>query len=108
MARLYLLQILVVVNVLRPVVKIDEYLGIAVRQEAVDRVCMDNPLEIDEQLDKLTKREFWKMSLVDHYLLIDLFDPLNSFLMTSALEIGRKPCPNYPVHFLGRIKARGK
>ena len=65
-AGLYLLQCVVVVNVLRRVVKVDQDLGVAVRQKAVDGVCMHDALKKDKDLDELIERRARAMGLIDH------------------------------------------
>ena len=55
MACLNLFQGFVVVNVLRPVVKIENDFSVAVRQEAIDRVGRVVAFVINKVIDKLIK-----------------------------------------------------
>ena len=66
MARLDLFQRVVVVNELRPVVKIDQYLDVAVWKKSVDGMRVLYAAEINKQLDELTEREGRKIGCVQH------------------------------------------
>lgn len=66
MTSLNFLQRVVVVNVLRRVVKIDQYLNIAIRQKPIDIVRLVDALEIDKELDELAQRKSRKIRLVNH------------------------------------------
>ena len=66
MACLDLLQRVVVVDELRRIVEIDQYLGVAVWQETVDRVSMLDALKIDEHVNEFIERRSRDVDLVDH------------------------------------------
>jgi uncharacterized FlaG/YvyC family protein len=66
MTRLNLFQRFVVVNVLRPVVKIENDFGVAVRQKTIDRVGRVVALVINKMTDKLIKRIPGNVSLENH------------------------------------------
>ena len=57
MTGLYLFQCLIVVDVLRPIVKIDEDLRVAVRQESIDRVFRVIAFVIDKMIDEAAQRK---------------------------------------------------
>ena len=63
MARLDLFQRLVVVDVLRRVVKIENDFRVAVRQETIDRVLRVQAFVINEMIDKLIERKARDVSL---------------------------------------------
>lgn len=111
MARLHLFQRIVVVNVLRCVVKIDQYLGVSIRQKPVYDMFVLNALVIIEELNELAQREYWNVNLVDHrqsrsaragpntsllqIVLFDLLDLFNAAFVAAAFEICRKPRLDY-------------
>ena len=66
MTGLNFLERQVVVDMLWPVVKIDDDLSVAVWQEPIDGVLRVIPLVINEMIDKLIKREPRDVSLENH------------------------------------------
>ena len=65
--RLDLFERVVVVDILRGVVKVDKYLGIAVWQEAIDLMRMLDTFVVDEYLDKLIEGKTRNVGTKDHF-----------------------------------------
>ena len=66
MAGLDLFERMIVVNVLRRVMKIYQYLGITVWKKAIHLVAMLNPFEVNEYLNELVERSHGHVDLIDH------------------------------------------
>ena len=78
MTRLNLFQAFVVVNVLWPVVKIENDFSVAVRQEAIDRMGRIVTLVINKVIDKLIKWIPGNVSFKNHAARLLPQNPLRS------------------------------
>jgi hypothetical protein len=67
MAGLNFLERVVVVNVLRPIVKIENDFGVAVRQDAIDGVSRVVAFVIDEMIDEPVQRKSGNVGLKNHF-----------------------------------------
>ena len=65
-ARLDLLQGMIVIDVLRCIVEVNEDLGVAIWEKAVDGVSVFDAFEVNEHVNELVEREDWNVSFVDH------------------------------------------
>ena len=66
MTGLYFLERLVVVDMLLPIVEIDNDLGVAIGQKTIDRMSRLIALVIDETIDKMIERKPRNVSLKNH------------------------------------------
>ena len=84
--RLDLLQAVIVVDVLRCVVEVDEDLRIAIWKESIDRMSVLGAFKVNEHVDKLIQRKSRYVDVVDHFERPSIIRA--SFHVSQLFEIG--------------------
>jgi hypothetical protein len=67
MTGLYFLERLIVVDMLWPIIKIDNDFGVAIGKESIDRMTRMIALVIDETIDEVIEWKLRNVSLENHW-----------------------------------------